>query len=101
LGYFAKENHTCCNSCGWSDVPDVQYDKVIFYHNQDLDSLKESQGCYLSWSGKGKEIVDVLERNGLKVKWNGKDNARIHIQIVQKNVETREIINCKLQNNLK
>ena len=40
MGYFAKENHTCCNSCGWSDVPDVQYDKVIFYHNQDLDSLK-------------------------------------------------------------
>jgi hypothetical protein len=91
LGYFAKENHTCCQSCGWAEAPEGA-EKVVFYHNQDLDNLKDDGGCYLSWAGNGKEIVDVLEKHGLVVKWNGNDGTRIHMQLQKKDVATREIV---------
>lgn len=91
LGYFAKENHTCCQTCGFTETPD-DAKKIVFYHNQDLDDLKENGGCFLSWEGDGKEIVDVLEKHGLKVTWNGSASQRIHMQIQKKDVATREFI---------
>ena len=92
LGYFAKENHTCCQTCGFAEATG---DKVVFYHNQDLDDLKLMSGCYLSWSGDGKEIVGVLEKHGLVVKWDKKDTSRIYMQLVPKNVLTKEVLFCK------
>lgn len=94
LGYFAKENHTCCQTCGFSEVPD-EFEKIVFYHNQDLDGLKEDGGCHLSWAGDGKQIVDVLERNGLKVTWDGSESKRIYMELQKKDVATREFISGK------
>jgi len=62
LGYLCKQNHTCCNSCGWAEIPEDASDKVVFYHWQDTDCLKENSSMlYLSWSGNHEEIIKVLE----------------------------------------
>jgi len=42
IGYFAKQNHTCCNTCGWAEVPE-NTNKVVFYHMQSADDLKNKQ----------------------------------------------------------
>lgn len=80
-GYFAKQNFTCCQSCAWAEVPDEQSEKAVFYHRQDADDLKESGSCHLAWAGDGKEIVKILEENGVKTEWEGTDNKRIKIFI--------------------
>jgi SPX domain protein involved in polyphosphate accumulation len=100
LGYFAKERHTCCQSCGFNEIP-ADKEKIVFYHDQDLDDLKESGSCYLSWAGNGREIVGVLEKHGLIVKWDGSSSTRIHIQLQKKDVATREMISGKTKYNLR
>jgi hypothetical protein len=35
----------------------------------------------LAWSGDGKLIVDILEKNGVEVDWDGSDNKRIGIKL--------------------
>lgn len=77
-GYFAKQNFWCCQSCAWSDVPDSQ-EKVVFYHRQDNDDLKENGKCRLAWSGDGNEIVKILNENGVKTEWDGNNDKRIKI----------------------
>lgn len=78
-GYFARQNFLCCQSCGWSAMTDEQAEKAVFYHRQDADDLKENGSCHLAWSGNGKEIVKILEDNGVQTKWEGTDNKRIKI----------------------
>lgn len=78
MGYFARMNFWCCSTCAWADVPEEKSDKVIFYHNQDNDSLKESGSTYLAWASPNpQEIIDVLKNNGLTVEWDGKSGTRI------------------------
>ena len=80
-GYFARQNFWCCQSCAWADMTDEQADKAVFYHAQDNDNLKENGSCHLAWSGDGKLIVDILEKNGIEVDWDGSDNKRIGIKL--------------------
>lgn len=72
LGYFAKQNLGDCQSCGWAEVPEGS-EKVVFYHDQDSDSWNKdgtlNNKLYLAWAGEGFEIVEVLEKNGLKIEW--------------------------------
>ncbi len=78
-GYFAKQNHTCCQSCGWAEVPDDKAEKAVFYHNQDHQSYKEGGDLYLAWAGDGKLICDILRDHGLVVEWEGTPDRRICI----------------------
>lgn len=80
-GYFARQNFWCCQTCAWASVPDSHGERAVFYHNQDNQELLKYGHCYLSWSGNGKEIVDVLEKHGLQVEWEGTENKRIKIQL--------------------
>lgn len=80
-GYTAKQNFMCCQGCAWSAMSDKEAEKAVFYHRQDSADLKESGTCYLAWSGDGKEIVKILEENGVKVDWEGDKNKRIGIDI--------------------
>jgi hypothetical protein len=80
-GYFARQNFWCCQSCGWSAVPEEKAHKVVFYHNQDMRRLQDRGSCHLCWAGNGKEICDILISNGVKVTWNGKDEERIEITL--------------------
>lgn len=81
LGYFAKENHSCCSSCGRSEVPEDKRDKVVFYHMQDNWKLKENGSCYLTWSGDAKEICDVFAKHDISTEWDGDKGTRIKITI--------------------
>ena len=81
LGYFARQNFLCCQSCAWAEVPENKSEKVVFYHNQDNDNLKSEGKCHLAWSGDGNEIVSVLNKHGVKTEWDGSSNTRIKIDI--------------------
>ena len=79
LGYFARQNFQCCQSCAWSAIPDEKSEKAVFYHRQDGQDLERRGECYLSWSGNGYEIVSVLTQADLKCEWNGDPSTRIKI----------------------
>ena len=64
LGYFARQDFWCCQSCAWAAVP-VDKKKVVFYHNQAAADLEKYGECFLCWTGDRDEIAEVLERNGV------------------------------------
>lgn len=78
-GYFARQNFMCCQGCAWNAMTDEQAEKAVFFHRQDAEDLKEEGSCHLAWAGNGKEIVKILEDNGVQTKWEGTDNKRIKI----------------------
>lgn len=78
LGYFARQNYTCCNSCGWNSVPYSREDKVIFYHRQDNDNIKINNNVYLSWRGNAQEIIQVFSKY-LKTEWDGTEYKKIKV----------------------
>ena len=82
MGYVAKQNFWCCQRCAWEALTDEEAEKAVFYHEQDNKDLKENGTCNLAWNGDGKLIVEILEKNGVKVDWNGTDNSRIGIELV-------------------
>ncbi len=77
LGYFARQNFECCQTCGWSRVPENKQNRAVFYHNQDNNSLRTEGKCHLAWEGDGNEIVGVLNKHGIRTEWDGTDNKRI------------------------
>jgi hypothetical protein len=79
LGYFARQNYQCCQSCAWGSIPEELAEKVVFYHNQDYYDFKQGHTFYLAWAGDGEAIVSVLQKWGLKVNWGGAENQRIGI----------------------
>jgi hypothetical protein len=82
MGYFARQNFTCCQSCGWYGVPEEKAEKAVFYHQQDNSSLVQEGSCHLAWAGNGKEIVKVLNKHGVKTQWDGDSEKRIKIFLV-------------------
>ena len=80
LGYFARQNFMCCQSCAWAAVP-MDAKKVVFYHKQDADQLNETGECCLAWSGDRDEIAEVLERNGVLKKKPENESQRFQISI--------------------
>lgn len=81
LGYFAKQNFACCQSCGWAAMSNEEAQKAVFYHGQDKDDLVSKGYCYLAWSGVGEEIVSVFNKHDIKTEWDGTTNNRIKIEI--------------------
>lgn len=83
-GFFAKANHTCCQSCGLADIPADKEMAYVFYHMQDAEGLKQDGVCYLAWGGKvgekfGHTICDTIRSAGLEVDWNGSEHTRIAV----------------------
>lgn len=79
LGYFARQNWKCCQSCGCAEVPDDKADAYVFYHRQDTEHMATTGRCYLAWGGDGHKIAAVLTKHGLRVDWNGNPNVRIAV----------------------
>ena len=77
LGYFARQNFMCCQTCAWGGVPDEKGEKAVFYHQQDNQSLMQYGECHLAWAGDGNEIVGVLNKHGIKTSWDGTSSTRI------------------------
>jgi hypothetical protein len=81
IGYFARQNFTCCQTCAWAEVPDEKGERAVFYHNQDNSQLMSTGECHLAWAGDGNEIVSVLNKHGVQTDWDGSGNKRIRIKI--------------------
>ncbi len=88
MGYFAKQNFWCCQTCGRYAVPKDKADKMVFYHKQDAEAIKngtiKDHGLYLAWEGNGKEITQVFLDVGLDAVWNGDKGTRICINTQRK-----------------
>ncbi len=78
-GYFARQNFWCCQSCAWAAMTDEQGKKAVFYHAQDNADKVKGKPFYLGWSGDGKEICDILNKNGVRTDWEGENNKRIQV----------------------
>lgn len=96
-GIVARQNFTCCQSCGhaeiWEAIDDTEQFRTVlgyvFYHQQDTDSAVEGDYLYLAYGavdGKspssmrvGHEVVAALQRAGLDVVWNGDLSKRIYL----------------------
>lgn len=91
-GFAARQNFTCCQTCGWAEITD-KYDlkedsNAVFYHNQDNDAFNKKGNLesklHLAWNGDGIKLKEIIERYGYHVEWDGTENQRI--AIVPKNV---------------
>ena len=82
LGYFVRQRFMCCQSCAWSAVPEGKGERVVFYHKQDADDIREGKdapGVYLAWCGNGALIVSALLDAGLRAEWDGTEAQRIWV----------------------
>ncbi|GAB2745028.1 DUF6891 domain-containing protein [Kitasatospora kifunensis] len=82
-GITARENFTCCRSCGQSEIggqggPDAR--GFVYFHTQCTDSAVAGRGLMLLFGGFdgssetttaiGQEVVAALEAAGLPVEWD-------------------------------
>lgn len=99
-GVVARQNFTCCGTCGSSEIWDEIQDTAdqggavrgyTFFHEQDTESAVEGYGLYLAYGATEEgesaalavagEIVTVLEAHGLAPDWDGDWNKRIHVPL--------------------
>ena len=82
-GWTAKMNFSCCSSCAWSELSEDhnEDDEIVFFHNQDNDRLKETGETWLSWSGDGRVLFDVLNDFELTPIWDGSKDTRFKISL--------------------
>jgi hypothetical protein len=63
-------------SCGLAALSD-DIKRYVFFHEQDADSLRQENACYLSWGGDPEHIIRRLQESGLTVNWDGSERVRI------------------------
>jgi hypothetical protein len=99
-GIVARQNFTCCQTCGHYEIGGQieaareagrEVHGYTFYHMQDTEGAVEGDGLYLAYGALepdddalvavGKEIVKVLRRHKLKVRWNGSGSERIFVAL--------------------
>ncbi|GAA1504656.1 hypothetical protein GCM10009730_04650 [Streptomyces albidochromogenes] len=91
-GITARENFTCCRSCGESDIgaegaPDAR--GFVYFHTQCTDSAAAGLGLTLLYGGfdgseattaaVGREVVAALDHVGLPTAWDGDPNQAVHV----------------------
>jgi hypothetical protein len=91
-GITARENFTCCRSCGQSEIgaeggPNAR--GFVYFHSQCTDSAVAGQGLMLLYGGfdgssettrsVGAEVVAALDAAGLHTKWDGDPGRAITI----------------------
>lgn len=81
VGYFARQNFMCCQTCACYEIPESYSKKYVFYHEQDTENAISSNSLHLAWAGNGKEIVKLAEEAGLSVEWEGTEAKRIQVSI--------------------
>ena len=79
-GYFAEEEHTCCNTCGWAEIPHKSQDKVVFYHQQEIQSRDRGNPFHLNWAGDPKEIMDTFKEFNVVTSWDGNYAKKITVE---------------------
>ncbi|MGW2571947.1 DUF6891 domain-containing protein [Streptomyces sp. NPDC001537] len=91
-GITARENFTCCRSCGQSEIggeagPDAR--GFVYFHTQCTDSAAAGHGLRLLYGGFdgssettaaiGREVVTALEATGLRTEWDGDPGRAITV----------------------
>ncbi|MFF3618673.1 DUF6891 domain-containing protein [Streptomyces sp. NPDC002467] len=91
-GITARENFTCCGSCGQSEIedeggPDAR--GYVYFHTQCTDSAAAGHGLMLFYGGfddssettvaVGHEVVAALEAAGLHTEWDGDPGRAITV----------------------
>ena len=81
MGWFARMNFECCQTCGWAAADKTGKENVVFFHSQSNEQLEEEGWCYLRWQGDVKTLLAVLDRYGITTHWNGGENTAILIDV--------------------
>jgi hypothetical protein len=99
-GIVARQHFTCCGTCGateiWGEIAAAREAgrKVrgyTFYHIQDTETAARGYGLLLFYGAVEKdekqalrianEIIDALQRQGLKTEWDGSWDKRIGVKL--------------------
>ncbi|QGP79676.1 DUF6891 domain-containing protein [Sphingobium sp. CAP-1] len=99
-GVIARQNFTCCGTCGaseiWDEIEAAQAEGAAvqgyaFFHMQDTESAVEGHGLYLNYGAceegeaaaiaVGHRIVAALEAQGLTTDWDGRLERRIAVAL--------------------
>jgi hypothetical protein len=96
-GIVARENFTCCQSCGHAEIGDeldaarergTAVRGYAFFHQQDTERAVEGGGILLAYGAVvedvdsaaiGREIAEALRATGLTVNWSGEVSKRIGV----------------------
>ena len=106
-GIVARQNFACCQTCGNSEIgePIAEARKkgpvkgYVYYHEQDTERAGSGQELYLASGSVGgteedalavaNTIVEKLENQGLTVRWEGKLDKRIIVELDWKRRRSR------------
>lgn len=99
-GIVARQNFSCCGNCGVAEIGDeIQAESTkgvavcgsAFCPMQDTESAAEGCGLYLNYGSVegdaaetqhvGQQVVEVLQRHGLAIRWDGSIANRIHVRL--------------------
>ncbi|MFF7336834.1 DUF6891 domain-containing protein [Streptomyces sp. NPDC008163] len=91
-GITARENFTCCRSCGMSEIAEAGREDArgfVFFHGQGTESAAAGHGLALYYGGfgdspertaaVGREVVAALGEAGLTVEWDGSPDKAIEL----------------------
>lgn len=91
-GIVAKENFSCCTTCGCAEIADCLGEHDIgwcFYHAQDGERRAAGKSFFLSYGSVneedeqtvevGEKIVAVLSSMGIRTSWNGNSASKIEV----------------------
>jgi prepilin-type processing-associated H-X9-DG protein len=89
-GILAEEAFACCTTCATSELAQMINEKKalggVYWNCQDEDSFRHYGGVMIGFvdgSASGIEVakraVLEFERQGLSVRWNGSERAKIEI----------------------
>ncbi|MGW2176899.1 DUF6891 domain-containing protein [Streptomyces sp. NPDC001732] len=91
-GITARENFTCCRSCGLAEIRDAGREDArgfVFFHMQGAESVASGYGLSLYYGGfdrseettaaVGREVVRALDEAGLTVEWDGSPDTAINV----------------------
>lgn len=95
-GIVARQHFSCCQNCGsgeiWDEMDEAGHEGMAvrgyaFYHMQDTEGALSGGGLYLAYGAVeedgiaaiGREVVAVLNAQGLATRWDGSPEQRIHV----------------------
>jgi len=91
-GITARENFSCCRSCGLGEIPAAGREDArgfVFFHLQSTEGAAAGGGLSLYYGGfdgseetttaVGREVAAALEEAGLTVEWDGSPDRAIEL----------------------
>lgn len=80
-GYRCEQDWTCCQSCGWEEIPWEDADHCVWYHAQDKETAIRTGKLWFVWQGDSALIREAFEAEGLTVEHDGEPGKRIQVEL--------------------